>query len=309
MLKPFNKTLSDDIKKLKELLDSGKKIEYRSSFNKLMQRHGISRSTVYGELRKDTPGSYKRFGRAPANISKQELDLVTGCIMQRKSNDEAIKTLTLEMGFTYTIQRLIRAREILIEAAKELKQKTEPVVQPFKDYPDINERMAVHKLHSHQLNLEDEAECKKYNNPERTRKFFYILASLDTSDPKGITRLQYNDMRFDVSNSVIKESLDHIAASAHNDGKNIRAIMRFDLETELLKKLHIAKKYNYSCQEIRQLTAIYKSFVQLDAETSPGKSSSGGGGGGYTLEDIFRAVTHFSPAVTKEEVTAIVSQI
>jgi hypothetical protein len=85
--------------------------------------------------------------------------------------------------------------------------------------------------------------------------------------------------------------------------------IRFDLETEVLKKLYSAKKFTYSCQEIRQLAAIYRSLVQLDSETSGSKSSSGESGGGYTLEDIFRAVTHFSPAVTREEVTAIVSQI
>jgi hypothetical protein len=85
--------------------------------------------------------------------------------------------------------------------------------------------------------------------------------------------------------------------------------IRFDLETEVLKKLYSAKKFTYSCQEIRPLAATYRSLVQLDSETSGSKSSSGESGGGYTLEDIFRAVTHFSPAVTREEVTAIVSQI
>src|SRR5689334_21848859 len=105
-MKPFNSALNTDITKLKEILDQkGRKDPgYADLFKKIMERHDISRTTVYTELAKDQPGAYKKRNHkaGAVKISKREMDILAlNMIGGKNTTDELCKAMTTEMGFSY----------------------------------------------------------------------------------------------------------------------------------------------------------------------------------------------------------------
>jgi len=308
MSKPFNKSLHIDIIKLRGLSAEGNKSAYRVLFEQIMKRYDLSRSAVYDELHKETPGAYKNSTRGPAigKISKRELDLISGAIIRKESTAQMCRSLSQEMGFVYSHRRLARAKEILSQnAAKVPDDKPKVIVERLGGGFETFDKLKKMRENAAKLKEYEGLETALYANDDATRKFFFILAGLDVSDPERIIRLECGDTSHDVSALVIKEALEHIAASAASGGKDICTACRYDIETLLLKKLDSARKGGLlTPNELRQLVAIHKTLREQNtpAAKSEGHSSAPLGAGGYTLDDVCRVAHHFAPGTKKEEV-------
>ncbi len=307
-MKPFNSALNSDITKLKELfaVKGPKNPEYKEMFSGIMQRHNLSRSTVYTELCKDTPGSYKKTDRKSwmVKISPREMDLVAELVVTGKKNHDICKAMSLEMGFNYTLRRLIKTRQKIATAAaviikndpKIIKHVIKTIPSGIKSLLDMEnpQKTNYNPRNNNSVNTPSAGSSKTKGC---ARKFFYELSGIDLSNLKSIISLNFYGSEKNVSASVIKECLDHIAASSEADGKNIYELTKFDIETLLLQQLKYAKLNQYiSPVELKQLTAIHKTLL-LHEENSVS--------GGYTLDDVFRVVQRFSPNATREEVAKI----
>ena len=130
MSKKFNPQLHDDIDLLKSIDRVKFPEEYRRVFSNIMKRHNISRSTVYAELGKSTPGEYKRYETKSRliEISKKEIAMVMVLLSAGKSIRHISKTMSLELGFCYTPYRIYKLNEIF-SSGKDLKD-DRPVLEP-----------------------------------------------------------------------------------------------------------------------------------------------------------------------------------
>lgn len=312
MSKPFNKSLHTDIIKLRGLSAEGKKSAYRVLFEQIKKKYDLSRSAVYDELHKETPGAYKNSTRGPAlvNISKRELDLITGAIIRKESTAETLRFLSKEMGYDYSRNRYARARVILQQnAAKVLNDKPKVIVERLGGGFETFDKIKKMRVNAAKLKEYEGLEIELYANDDATRKFFFILAGLDVSDPNRIIRLEHGDNTYDVSALVIQEALEHIIASAESGGKDIYTACKYDIETLLITKLKNARKgHLLSPVEFRQLVAIHRSLREQNSPAaalaldSNSAGSDSGNSGGYTLDDVCRVACHFAPATKREEV-------
>jgi hypothetical protein len=315
MSKPFNKPLHTDIIKLRDLSAEGKKSAYRVLFEQIKKKYDLSQSTVYEEMRKETPGAYKKSSRGPAlvNISKRELELVAGAIIRKESGAQICRWLSVQLGFVYSKHRLARARETLAQNAARIQEEKSKVIPCRLGSPETLARMEkMDKMKEEAAKLAEYRGLEQalYADANDTRRFFFILAGLDLTDPKAVIRLQIGEKEYDVSVLVIKEALEHIAQSAGSGGKDIYTACRFDIETLLISKLRGARNGNYlSPGDFKQLVAIHKTLSPVHSG-APADSDSDylasvsahNSAGGYTLDDVCRVVRHFSPATTGEEV-------
>ena len=130
MSKKFNPQLHDDIDLLKSIDRVKFPEEYRRVFSNIMKRHNISRSTVYAELGKSTPGEYKKYETKCRliEISKKEIAMVMVMLSAGKSIRYISKTMSLELGFRYTPYRIYKVKEIF-SSGKDLKD-DRPVLEP-----------------------------------------------------------------------------------------------------------------------------------------------------------------------------------
>jgi hypothetical protein len=312
MSKPFNKPLHTDIIKLRDLSAEGKKTAYRVLFEQIKKKYDLSQSTVYEEMRKETPGAYKKSSRGPAlvNISKRELDLVAGAIIRKESAAQMCRWLSVQLGFVYSKRRLARARETLAQNAARIQEERSKVIACRLGSPETFAKLDKMKEEAAKLEEYRGLEQALYADANDTRRFFFILAGLDLSDTSAVIRLQIGEKEYDVSVLVIKEALEHIAQSASSGGKDIYTACRFDIETLLITKLRSARSGNYiSSHDFKQLVAIHKTLspVQTGAAADSDSDTRTSGSfhnsaGGYTLDDVCKVVSHFSPATTSEEV-------
>jgi len=114
-MKPFNPELNKDILTLKTLSIQKDKTEFHKAVCDMMTKHGISRSTIYRELRKDTPGSYTRPDHsAPRRkITEKEIAMVKELLLKKVSVMDIGRIMEAETGDRYTWDRIDEIRKIV----------------------------------------------------------------------------------------------------------------------------------------------------------------------------------------------------
>ncbi len=120
-MKQFNKSLNADIIFLKTLHAKKDKREFRMSLLEIQKKHGISRPTVYREMKKDTPGLYKMPNYNPPayHITEKEISMVRELLLVPYHINDIIRKMKEKMSINYSWDRLNKVRKIIDERAKE----------------------------------------------------------------------------------------------------------------------------------------------------------------------------------------------
>lgn len=113
-MKEFNKELHNDIALLKTMHAKKDKQEFNLLKSEIMQKHKISKATVYREMNKDTPGMYKIPNYNPPSIDITTLEalMVRELLLAGKQNKEIIKIMARELGIPYNWDRFDRVRRM-----------------------------------------------------------------------------------------------------------------------------------------------------------------------------------------------------
>ncbi len=113
-MKNFNKTLHEDIALLRTLHVNKDKREFNDMKAEIMQKHNISKATVYREMKKETPGEYKtpNYNPPKMDINTQEVLMVRELLLAGRQNTEIIKIMGRELGINYYWDRFDRARAL-----------------------------------------------------------------------------------------------------------------------------------------------------------------------------------------------------
>lgn len=326
-MKPFNQLLHNDILKLKSYTGSHNEASYKQLFRSVLARHKISRPTLYKELSKDVPGSYKPYesrGRA-VPICQKEAEMVKDMLSRAKTSEEIRNTMSIELGFSYSVRRLNRVKQHIKEGAllgsvRSYDTYSSPFNLPKSEVTDkpiqnvINKEM--NKEISHEINIDKvkssmelSGAVKKLkveggtggfvvNFKGNLRKLFYRLSMLSKMDPAKAIKLNIYGYEREVSPRTIKSCLDHIASSASTGGMDTDENIRFNIQTILLNESNDYKRGFYiKPSDIKSLESARRSL----AATSAGKGGTAAVSGGYSLEDVYEAVSYFSPGARRDE--------
>src|SRR4030095_2305472 len=110
----FNEELNHDVTELKST--SKDSFAYREIFSSILKKHCISRTTLYKEIAKETPGEYKShdYSGRSVPISPAETAKVRELIFKGKRSREICLIMTAELGFSYTTRRLCHVKTRII---------------------------------------------------------------------------------------------------------------------------------------------------------------------------------------------------
>lgn len=149
-MKKYNKEFAEDIALLKNLHAKKDKAEFNALKSEIMQKYKISKATVYREIKKEVPGTYKipNYNPQKMDITKEEALMVRELLLQGRQNQEIMKIMTRELGIHYYWDRFDRARKM----AEEL---DESVYDPQRSYFPVRGNMFFEMLMGIEYMAED----------------------------------------------------------------------------------------------------------------------------------------------------------
>ncbi|MCC6865446.1 MAG: hypothetical protein IT280_04735 [Ignavibacteria bacterium] len=197
-MKEFNKELSDDIALLKALHAKKDKSEFNAFKDELMNKHSISKATLYREMRKDMPGTYKvpNYNPPKMDITIEEALMVRELLLQGRQNQEIMKIMTRELGIHYYWDRFDSARKI----AEEL---DESVYDPNRSYFPERSNMFFEKLMGMEFMAEEsykefEIDGRKLRVTKKTMEMLkvYLMRDNPISGESQVNRFLQNEVTF-----------------------------------------------------------------------------------------------------------------
>ncbi|MEI2726777.1 MAG: hypothetical protein V9H26_25715 [Verrucomicrobiota bacterium] len=107
-MKQFNKELHEDIMLLKTLHANKDKTEFNILKAEIMQKHKISKATVYREMKKESPGEYKipNYNPPKMDIRMPEILMVRELLIAGRQATEIIKIIGKELDMHYTWDKI-----------------------------------------------------------------------------------------------------------------------------------------------------------------------------------------------------------
>jgi hypothetical protein len=242
----FDEELNRDITRLLALKKApGREArkKYWALFEDIKKHHKICSSTIYGEMRKDRPGTYKGHVYHSLNIpvTPEEQRMFEELLARKMIISEIQKYMSRTLGIPYGSKRVMRLRKMIA------------------------------------ANPSPPAEPSAFD--DNIRALFYSFSKLDLSDPEAshIIRLQPDPdpnidkgkgskakpAQYKVSTDALKDALDIIIYSAESGGLKTSAIHRIKMEQMLSRRMHFVEKgLSITTPEMRQLEAIRKSLEQ-----------------------------------------------
>ncbi|MBZ0202735.1 MAG: hypothetical protein K8I03_06940 [Ignavibacteria bacterium] len=257
--KTYDPLLNADIMQLKKLRRApGKKTEYWALFEEIKAKHKIRNTTVYAEMRKDTPGTYKTNYRHSVNIpiTEMEVRMVEELLARKMVISQLKRYMAFHLGIPYGIKRLMKVRKMI-------------AANPSP--PDAPSAF-----------------------DDNIRSLFYNYAKLDLSDPSATHEVVLPgdgtcDTTHRVNSGVIRDSLDLIVYSASNGGRGTQDIHRIKMELLLTRRLNMVEQgLTITGAELKTIESVRKSL-----QSSPG----GMGAEGFTpdFRVLYETVKYFAP--------------
>jgi hypothetical protein len=204
--------------------------------------------------------------------------------------------MSLELGFRYTPYRIYKVKELLASGKK--LNGSMPVVSPA---ASIASARLLEEGSNIKLIPQDEPVEFKGN----IRRLFYRLSMINFIDPERPIKINLAGNIIESSSRVIMDCFGHIIYSAMNKGDHITQSCRFEMETILINEMEQVKCGNrISPAGLKQLESIRKSLL----DTDPANIGRSPLHGGYDLDDVYRAVSHFSPNITRDDVVKFMGE-
>lgn len=140
----FNKQLHDDINQLKVLHAKKDKTDFKKQKALVMERHNISKATVYRELKKDVPGTYKtpKYDPPIREVTEVEKEQVRGMLLKQIPIEQIRSTMEKRSGCSYSWDRIDRIRSEIQKqprgaAETAIEEKSNPAVENESPYGDV----------------------------------------------------------------------------------------------------------------------------------------------------------------------------
>jgi len=225
-MKEFNKQLNEDVIKLKKLRIKRDKTDYKKFFTVVLRRHKFSRTTLWAEIRKEVPGTYRsiNWDMRYRPITDEEVKMVYELLIQQFTLERIKNIMEEKLGGNYSDKRMARIREKIDEKLFELESDNTTafggeVCKLLKDY-----------------------------------------CNLDLMHPERTAEPELYGKKYPVNCGVIKEAINMIIFSSEGGGKSTQEIQRIRMENMLSKKIdNMTASSQVSMLELRSAEIVRRS--------------------------------------------------
>jgi len=238
-LKSFNSELNADIEKLKLLHAKKDKADFNRLKTEIMLKHSISVATVYREMKKQTPGFYKKPDYNPPHrpVTEKEIQMIAELLIKGKDVQDIAKLMQRKTGDKYTWDRITQIRKII---DVRLDKKTENTPVP--------EETAF---------------------GDKLRDFIETMFELDNISPGCKLTAWVSGGKLELAFSDIKDIELVLLNSASSGGKNGLSYMKrkiFHLLTDKLRRAEAFGAHSLTFKDIAETSRLYREFERDELE-------------------------------------------
>ena len=284
-MRKFNHALNKDITELKTLYIKKDKTEFRQMKAEIIQKHKISKATVYREMAKDVPGSYRQpkySNRAP-EVTAKEKELVRALLYKKMTIENVCCEMERLKSQNYTWKRINRIRKEIEKddlAAKENTNKPGIVITVGETSGEITP-------------LKNESAWG-----EDLKYLLERLLDEDKISHDSYVTVILKGRAFKATEEIRKDILNKLANGADADGKSIMDSIDADSKHLLKEQLRCMKSgLKYSVKDLYYIRKMYKEM---------------GGGNTFSPVDfdlLVAVVQDFNPEATIEEIERVTSHL
>lgn len=234
-MRKYNKKLNTDITELKNLHSKKDKTEFNKMKAEVMKQHNISKATVYREMKKDNPGSYKspRYDPPIREITEKEKELVSGKLFKQMPIEQLRLEMEKQTGESYSWDRIDKIRSVIEEEYK---------------YKPI----AVSKK------KQKEVESNESSHGEDIKFVLEKLLNIDKIEPNNIVTINMKGMQVKLGADAITDIMIYISNSAAGKGRNVVEVMEINLKHLLAESVRrFSDGSVYSIRDLREVYAMY----------------------------------------------------
>ena len=284
-MRKYNKSLNKDITDLKTLYIKKDKTEFRQMKAEIIQKHKISKATVYREMAKDVPGSYRQpkySNRAP-EVTAKEKELVRALLYKKMTIENVCCEMERLKSQNYTWKRINRIRKEIEKddlAAKENASRPGTVI-------------TVGEMTGEITPLKNESAWG-----EDLKYLLEQFLNIDKISKDSYVTIVVKGRSFKATEELRRDILLKLANAADADGKSI--MDSIDTDTNHLLKEQVRNMKNGLKFGVRDLFDIRKMYKEMV--------------GGNTFSPIdfdllVAVVQDFNPEATIEDIERVTSHL
>lgn len=225
-MKEFKQQLHDDVVRLKKLRIKRDKTDYKKFFIVVLRRHRLSRTTLWAEIRKQVPGTYRSitWDMRYRPITDEEVKMVYEMLIQQYTLEYIKKVMEEKLGGNYSDKRIKKIREIIDKRLFEL----------------------------------DSDKSTIFGGG--IRQLFIEYCDLNLMDPGRTKDLSLYGKEYKVNCGVIKSAINSIILSCEHDGISTQELQRIRMENILSKKIEsMSESSQVSMLDLRSAEIVRRS--------------------------------------------------
>lgn len=283
-MRKFNKALNTDITELKTLHMKKDKTEFRKRKAEVMQKHNISKATIYREMNKDMPGSYQqpKYSNKAQEITEKEKEMVKTLMFKKIPFVHICNEMTRLKNENYSWDRFDRIR-------KEIEKDMKAEVNAKKVYEPI----IIGEITGEVIPLKKESAWGG-----DLKLTLEAIVNMDKMDKDSYVPLIIKGREIKITEEIRRDMNAKLANAADADGKPI--MDSIDSDTKHLLKEQLQNMKNGMKYSVRDLYDIRKMYKEM--------------GGVNTFQPIdfdllVAVVQHFKPDATLDEIENVTSDL
>jgi hypothetical protein len=221
-MRKYNKKLNEDITELKELHGKRDKSDFNRRKAEIMKSHGISKATVYREMKKDVPGFYKtpRYWPPVKPVTEKHKEMVRAMYQKQMNGEQVRAEMERQTGESWPWERLQKIREsndaddLLKKGDTKKSRKRKKTLLPVEsDAP---------KIETSVCKLEPDPVDWNYESPngQDMKIFFEALLNADKMDRNSCLLLRFKGMEAMFGREELNIMQLYAASSAACKGRN-----------------------------------------------------------------------------------------
>jgi hypothetical protein len=265
-MRKFNKKLNADITELKVLHAKKDKSEFNKRKAEIMQSHKISKATVYREMKKDNPGSYRRPNYNPPvrEVTEKEKELVSGMLFRQIPIARIIPEMERLTGEGYTWDRIDRIRQ---ESEKDAAGRKEHQRKGnMKNGKTAKGNLRVKEIPDEKIPGDGSApkgEVFEYESPhgEDMKEFMGKVLSIDKMDPRSIVTIHVNGYGIRLGYDAVTDIQRYAANSAAGKGYDMLEVAKINNKHLYFEQIrHFTQGKAHSVKDTIEISKVLNQF-------------------------------------------------
>jgi hypothetical protein len=278
IMRKFNKALNEDITELKKLHMKKDKTDFQKRKAEVMQKHNISKATVYREMNKDVPGSYKQpqYSNKPYEVTAKDKEVVRALLFKKVPLEYICEEMYRMKHENYSWERIDRIRKEIEKDDREAEERKNQTYKPIVTGETTGEVTPLKNESAWGCDL---------------KLLLESLLNLDKMDKEAYVTVIIKGRTFKLTEEARSDLLRKLANFADADGQPV--MDSIDIDTKHLLKEQLRNMKNGMKYGVRDLYDIRKMYKDM------------GGASTWRPVDfhlLVAVVQHFNPSAEYDDI-------